>query len=213
MKNKVSICSAEALYNDMVFTKMLKNASSFRAEKVMSQKKREDKNLCLAATYLLDMHLLSFGLCEKQMEYYLNEYGKPMFCGHDLFFNLSHSGSFAMCAVSRTSVGCDIQKIKEGKSAAEKFLTEEERKYICAHENRDFFRIWALKESIAKAHGRGVSIMRSFSVVEDMKIKDRVFIENDVFYPKQVDSPEGYFAAVCFTNNEDCENPTILTVN
>lgn len=207
MENTVYICCADMLYDDTLFDKVLENASDCRKNKALSLNNRKDQNLSLAATHILNYRLLQQGLCEKDMTYSKNEYEKPSFSGYEnIFFNISHSESYALCTFSEHKTGCDIQKIKPVGSVAEKFLTEPERQYVLNYGKDEFFKLWALKESIAKCAGTGISLMRSFSVVEDMKIINRICIDGENLLFKDVAAPEGYFAAVCFSGGKIPEN-------
>ena len=84
------------------------------AEKRMSEyrrnKTRRRKNgaLSLAAGLLLDYALREYGLRERDMEYRENEHGKPFFKNNNIKFSLSHSGEYAVCAVSDDEFGIDI---------------------------------------------------------------------------------------------------------
>lgn len=90
------------------------------------------------------------------------EYGKPFFLFHpEIHFNISHSGSLVMCAVSDYEIGIDVQE-KEQRNidmVAEKILTPEEfANYLSAPDRRElFFRIWVMKEARLKWTGEGIT--------------------------------------------------------
>ena len=81
------------------------------------------------------------------------------------FFNLSHSGGFALCAVGQLGeIGVDIERIRPLSypgGLARDHLSAEERRLRSDWEapaaRPEFFRIWARKESILKAAGLGLS--------------------------------------------------------
>lgn len=109
-----------------------------------------------------------------------DEFGKPYFredCG--VQFNVSHSGEYLAIAVSENPVGIDIQKNKEIREGMfrkavmpqeQVLLTEKERQ-------RDFIRLWTLKESFTKAEGKGLRIPMKDYYFE--KEKDRYFVNYD----------------------------------
>lgn len=170
------------------FDKQFNSISPCRQERVNSYKQQSDKILCLAASILLDKALAAFYLREKDMEYCFSEHGKPYFKNRpDLFFSLSHSGSYAMAAVSDKEIGCDIQQIKKiDLKISKRFFTEYENDYI--KNTLDFFRVWTLKESFIKLVGTGLSIPLNSFCVENLRDKPYVdyngsryvFIENKI---------------------------------
>lgn len=96
----------------------------------------------------------------KDISFYQNEYGKPYVnCSDKAFFNISHSGNIAVCAVFDNEVGADIQKLsKYNEALAKRMCNEDEFNSIIKSENKDyeFTRIWTIKESYQKFLGRGI---------------------------------------------------------
>ena len=99
------------------------------------------------------------------------EYGLP----ESSAYNLSHSGSFVMCAAETdeipSRVGCDLQQMGTLRmKIAERFFCREE--YLTVLEGRTeeeqkelFYRYWVLKESFLKATRKGMALpMDSFSI-------------------------------------------------
>ena len=83
------------------------------------------------------------------------ERGKPYFPGAPQYhFNLSHSGPFALCALSNRPVGVDIQVVRPDWSPklVDRSCTPEERAWLAALGDRpeDFAALWACKESIGR---------------------------------------------------------------
>lgn len=90
------------------------------------------------------------------------EHGKPYFCDHpEICFNISHSGSIVVCAVSDYEIGVDIQE-KEARSIdriAERILLPDEygRFLLSPDKEELFFRIWVMKEAFLKWTGEGIT--------------------------------------------------------
>lgn len=85
--------------------------------------------------------------------------GKPFITDSEIFFNLSHSGSYVLCAVGNEKIGCDIQEIKKcNLKVAQRFFTESECICLEKSENKalDFTSLWSLKESVLKFSGEGI---------------------------------------------------------
>jgi 4'-phosphopantetheinyl transferase len=94
--------------------------------------------------------------------------GKPVLDGplaDSLAFNLSHSGGWGLCAVTRGfEVGVDIERLDRKvnyEQLAKGFFSECERDYlqgVSSHRRRrQFFRIWTRKEAWLKGKGGGFS--------------------------------------------------------
>ncbi len=85
--------------------------------------------------------------------------GKPCFSEHrDLHFNLSHSGPYALCAVSDAPVGVDIEAVRPRRESLLRVLSQTELDWFQARGSRweDFYCLWTLKESLCKQSGRGL---------------------------------------------------------
>lgn len=94
--------------------------------------------------------------------------GKPFLKSpQGLFFNLSHSGAYAACAVSDGEVGLDIQQYRAAVKAAavDRVLHEKEKAVYAALEEEErqafFLECWAAKEAYVKCTGEGLA--KSFS--------------------------------------------------
>lgn len=85
--------------------------------------------------------------------------GKPYFKDFpDVFFNLSHSGDYAVCAVSDKEIGVDIQEYRSitGK-LADRILHERECSLYRKLQPEQLLQIWAAKEAFVKCTGDGLS--------------------------------------------------------
>lgn len=76
-----------------------------------------------------------------------------------IHFNISHSGSIAMCALHDAPVGIDVEAVKRIDEGVERrFMSEQELAVYDASLDRVsmFYKIWTLKESYVKFCGRGL---------------------------------------------------------
>ncbi len=99
------------------------------------------------------------------------EDGKPYLVSEpNIQFSLSHSGAWAVCALSDCHVGVDIEKREPGRrDIASRFFHRDEVRYInsLSSGSRDaaFYSLWTLKESFVKTTGRGLDLpLRSFCI-------------------------------------------------
>lgn len=117
--------------------------------------------------HLLGRSLLNFGL--------LKEYGrtwevmaqagtKPYLEGAGgVEFNISHTEGLVVCAIGDSVLGVDTERIRPFKgSLMRRMCSEAERSFVMSaasetERQERFFRLWTLKESFAKAIGRGLA--------------------------------------------------------
>ena len=99
------------------------------------------------------------------------EKGKPFIVGvENVFFNISHSGDYVVCAVSDREIGIDIEKrAKARMEVAGRFFHGEEVAQLKMLEeykqDQLFFNYWSVKESFLKYIGTGLTRpLNSFNV-------------------------------------------------
>lgn len=155
--------SIQNVEQDEVFQQLEKIISQKRYERMQKYRFPIDKTRSLFAEVLVRYALKKhFAIEGSKVSFTCNEYGKPFLEGYkNLFFNVSHSGNWVICALSDKPVGVDVEQIKEKDTdIAKRFFHEKEANAI--HENVQdkelFFHYWTLKESYVKAEGKGMSI-------------------------------------------------------
>lgn len=86
--------------------------------------------------------------------------GKPFFAeAPQCQFNLSHSGTLAVCALDETAVGVDIQIVQNRREKlVDRVCSARERDWLRRRGERaeDFALLWAMKESRCKYTGEGL---------------------------------------------------------
>ncbi|MEI6286013.1 MAG: 4'-phosphopantetheinyl transferase superfamily protein [Bacillota bacterium] len=151
--------------DQLLFLKSHTLNSYYRA-KVMRYRHTQAKLRALTAALLLANVVNNYSQVNfTQAVITENEYGKPDIAGlPDFHFNLSHSGSWVVCAIDNSPLGVDVQEIcqRTDLEIAERFFSAREAsalRVIPEHRQRDlFFTLWALKESFIKAEGKGLSL-------------------------------------------------------
>lgn len=170
-------------------------ASPARREKIDRYHFAKDRYLSLGAETLLHYALRLAGIRELPVTFDYGPQGKPYLKDGCVYFNISHSGNWVICAVSACEVGCDVEKIVPiDLKIAERFFFHEEYDDIAAQttqetQNEMFYRYWTLKESFMKATGLGMKLpLDSFRIVlgSEISVEQSVdgrnyrFIEYDV---------------------------------
>lgn len=197
---------------------LLQKLDEARREKVMSARTAQGKAAELGAGLLLQRAVQDWrrdkpgqslqirfctvsGLLSELAEpipltYRYGEKGKPYFENIPLFFSLSHSGEYVICAVSRRELGADIQKIQSADvlKLAKRFFSESECRTLegCeSHRERQrlFFGFWTRKEAYGKLTGEGLAA----TLREDMRSAEE---QREVEW-MDVAPPEGYALAIC----------------
>lgn len=95
---------------------------------------------------------------------------KPCFAGSELFFSVSHSGSYWVCAVSNAELGIDLQRYQSCRMEliAKRFFHPKEAAWVKGKGREAFFLVWTAKESYVKFTGEGITDdFAAFSVVDD----------------------------------------------
>ena len=127
------------------------------------------------------------------------EEGKPFFPDFpNRHFNLSHSGSFALCALSDTPVGVDIQIVKDSWREALPRRVCSPRELEWLGEQRAYWEafalLWALKEARGKYTGKGLRAAREISVPLPAAGRS-LYLHDGLWF--RIYTGEGWQAAVC----------------
>lgn len=124
--------------------------------------------------------------------------GKPVLAGRDdLYFSLSHSGRYAICAVSGAPVGADVQELRDVKPSMARRFHPRERDWLESRTEEEwlgcFFRLLTRKEAWVKAES--AERMLSLSEADVIHgLPDRYFRDYVL--------PDGFRAAVCARSEE-----------
>lgn len=139
----------------------LSKVSPARREKTLRLAGDDDKRRSLGVELLLKK-------VTGRSDYVLSKNEKPYFPDNEVFFSLAHCGDYAVCAVSDVPVGVDIELPRVGGARlAKRFFRPDEAALVYAADDpdREFCRLWTLKESYIKYADLRLGNVRSFSVV------------------------------------------------
>ncbi|MDR1550289.1 MAG: 4'-phosphopantetheinyl transferase superfamily protein [Hungatella sp.] len=149
-----------------------------RYEKMLRYHNRLDKMLLVGNEILFEYGISRYfpEVAFSEWKRHVDAAGKPYVEGpRQLYFNMSHAGTYSVCAFSKNPVGVDIEKIRPvDLSIAERHYCHSEYEEIMRHQGNEqikrFYQYWVLKESFTKAVGLGLSIplnVFSFDTGED----------------------------------------------
>lgn len=171
------------LLNQINYDRSMRFIGEYRKNKVKAARLMKNKILSLAAGLLFSYAVLLYqkndqkwksSVCLMDLQHLLeifeNEHsfwweewmkteetpnGKPYLKNHsDLFFSLSHSGEYAILALSKKQVGVDIQKWKPVSEGFQKRLLHEQESFVQREEQ--IFATWTAKEAFVKCTGEGL---------------------------------------------------------
>ncbi|WP_162160552.1 4'-phosphopantetheinyl transferase family protein [Paenibacillus gorillae] len=156
--------------------------------------------------------LARYALCENtgrgnsELKFIQNRFGKPMLererDEREIYFNLSHSGQWVVCAVDYTPVGIDVEEMKPiSFEIAKRFFSKDEYEALLREpeisRQQYFYALWTMKESFIKADGRGLSLpLDQFTIdVAQGRVQYQQEWQNSRLWYSQLD--EEHMLAVC----------------
>lgn len=174
---------------------LVSRLSPERQQRLRTLLQEEKKKQCLGAGLLLEKALAYHGISSEHVR--VGKNGKPEVDG--IYFNLSHSGKYVVCAVSDSTVGCDIEKRRKiSPHLAERYFCTAEKIHLEPFEGeayeQEFFRLWTKKESYVKMTGEGLATAMDTLDVLQKEGRDCFFEEYEF---------DGYQIAVCTEKEQD----------
>ena len=139
------------------------------------------------------------------------KFGKPHFKNDNLYFNISHSGEIAICAI------CDIDAIGIDIEIMNPIEIEDFRTQMTGGEwvkvnnainsKTEFYKYWTQKEAVIKADGKGLS-----NSLKSFEIKDNAStINNDFFALKALEINQDYACYLALKVNNINEPNKLLS--
>ncbi|NMB34027.1 MAG: 4'-phosphopantetheinyl transferase superfamily protein [Clostridium sp.] len=161
-----------------LYEEILNELPRDKVDRIKRFRRIEDSMRTLAADLLIrTAACIRFNTQNRFLKFQKGCKGKPYLLNNkDFHFNLSHSGDFAVCAISNKTIGIDIEKVQDMDfSIAKRFFSQSETQDLFSKDGEArkqyFFDLWTLKESYIKADGRGMFLpLNSFS----FGIKDNI---------------------------------------
>ncbi len=197
--NRLYLLNTDFLSDRNSFDKWYPLMPVERRKKIDAFKVDSAKRLCLGAGILLHTAMTDLGMTDYRI--WTGKHGKPYLIESDgnssakntrgtddpdmkrIFFNLSHSGSMAVLALSCSEVGVDIEEVRHFKDNLVNYAFNEEEiesaakmsacmntevssNSHCKDEKKDpereldlaFTRLWTFKESVMKYTGIGIAM-------------------------------------------------------
>lgn len=188
---RVSLMNINGLRDPKIFQEKVKLVDKDRNMKIAGLHQEDDRIRSLGAGLLLK-NVLTANHLDGEIIY--GKQGKPYLKNNkEYFFNLSHSGDYAVCALADFEIGIDIQIQKPMNfKICDRFFTRDEKEFIMKEaefieREKNFYTIWTRKESYMKYTGLGMKQdIRNISV---LACKEACFVDYD--------DVGGYSIAIC----------------
>lgn len=188
-------------------TSLMKMLPQLQQERISLFKKPKDMQRSLIGESMCRFILGErLSLQPDQVEISKSAKGKPFLKSRsDLHFNISHSGNWAVFALSDSEIGVDVEKVRAvDYRVARRYFSTEEFATLDALEGIEkrnyFFRLWTIKESYLKFLGRGLTkSLGSFTVFEKadkFRIKHQDLTDEKIFF-NCYDVDSDHVLAVC----------------
>lgn len=150
-------------YENGRWRELLAKIPARRRQRALSCRFDADKMRIVCAGYLLQTALERAGIPAGEQEFCENQWGKPYLKDHrHIHFSVSHSGVWAVCAVSDENVGVDVELPRCNMNVAKRCFRPEEIEGLEAldryHQSDALNRLWTAKEAFLKMLGKGLTL-------------------------------------------------------
>lgn len=160
------------------------------------------------------------------IEFQYNEHKKPDLLNTNipLFFNITHCRDQALAAFTYGNrVGIDLEKVREkyNLAVAERYFSKDENLALMHLPNRErttaFYRLWARKEAVVKAIGKGMSYPMATFTVSVEAVSETIDVAEEKWYLAPLVANKGFEAAIAtkhpiqnllYHHFESCKNTT-----
>ena len=140
---------------------VLNSNDKLKYNKILNKKRK--KQFIIGRMLLSELLITEYNKKYIDIPIIFNKNGKPYLKNNNIYFNISHSNDYVICAISDKNIGVDIEKIKSvNKNSVKFYAKEKEVEYICNNDidfNRRAICIYSLKEAYYKMNGFDIKNM------------------------------------------------------
>ncbi|MCL2253252.1 MAG: 4'-phosphopantetheinyl transferase superfamily protein [Lachnospiraceae bacterium] len=163
---KIYVISIDSL-NDKTVIEWFDLIAYEQQERLKRFRFREDYLRSLAGEAMLRIIVgEKVGVMPKKLNIIRPRGEKPFFADYSgIYFNISHSGKWVICAINDDEIGIDIEEIKDKEvnpSLIRKVLSAMEQEYVEKLDDEQkakaFYRFWTMKEAYIKYTGQGLRL-------------------------------------------------------
>lgn len=166
--------------------------------KILKIINNQDKKRSILGEILLINLLKELKIDYNTLNIHINKNGKPYIKNKKIYFNISHSNDYVICAISNNEIGIDIEKIRNvNHNIINQFATTSEIIYIKEKQNYFFkriFEIFTLKEAYFKCIGTNLNNIKK---VEFIISKNLIKCSDNKFSCQLIYDIDNYIIAIC----------------
>ena len=168
---------------------------TIKRNKIDKLKNDIDKTRSIVGELLLSELLSKHGIDYKDINYQINEYGKPYI--DELYFNISHKNDYVITVINEKEIGVDIEEIKSTPiNTINQFATNKEKEYILSSDNKikSLFQIYTLKEAYFKMKGTNLNNILDVEFIID---NNTIHCSDNTVEVGFINDIDGYIISYC----------------
>jgi len=173
----------------------------------------QEEQRTMSRKLLRDSLMKEFDIRPGSDEWILNSWGKPFLKDQrDVYFSISHCPGGVSVSVSSCRTGIDIERVRPfSLPAGRRMFSKEELEEILNSDfpEKNFFRLWTLKESYSKAIGTGLSYPLSELHFANITGKD-IRCERTGCLFCLFENNLNFVTAVCYLCRDDRKRETVI---
>lgn len=169
---------------------------SYKIENISKKKNLLSLQHTIAGELLLIEALHEHGIEYEACDIQISPNGKPYLASNEIYYSLSHSKEYVICAISDKPIGCDIQYMKDTPLAiADTFTSAQEKNYIEEHSSlKALYQIYTAKEAYLKMKGMSLVNIKDFQL---SIINSEIQQNTDTYSLVFDENIDNYLIAIC----------------
>ncbi|EIE5835687.1 4'-phosphopantetheinyl transferase superfamily protein [Listeria monocytogenes] len=189
--------------------KLMNSLSLSYVKKINLFKNEISKRQKVVSNVLL-LYVLFSNLNSWEFEIEISNFGKKYINNPNIYFSISHSGEYVICAISKSNIGIDIEKsITDTSNLSDQIMSEKEIKLYGYEINLTKF--WTMKESYLKFLGVGLNKEPKSLTFIGQKNEYTITEENEKTYCRTFSFSDEYY--VSYATSREQTQSTLNMVN
>ena len=165
-----------------------------KKERIKLLQKENTKKRSILGEILFIKLLNKNNINYNDIEIILNENGKPYIKNSNIYYNISHSENYVICAISNHPIGIDIEKIRLiNLSTINQYTTSLEKDYI-SNDSTRALEIYTTKEAYIKCIGSNILHIKEVHLNPHLK---KLLNNNNYTFKTNYNTIKDYIISIC----------------